>query len=352
MFGGHGHSHDGAPCHGHGGHGHSHGGAGSPLGFGPDPATMAALANAFKAGNSSNQTAAMMPQINPQMMEFAKKMYEQRQQLMKQFAEQQKNGLNPNPQQFQEAMMKAAQEMANKIKDQEGALDATIATGNANSDALDRFLQREEAPDLARNQTSNAASLLSANLNSSKLNELINGKEPTKVNKTDDESRLLDLIAKKDYSELNAVKATQYGVLERVKELVESGQVEPDKPDAENVYLLHWAAINNRLEIAKYLIGIGVSVDPIGGELESTPLNWAARSGHVHMVIYLMNNGASPLLFDVEGFSTIHLAAMFGHSNVVAYLLAKGIDVINILIFFFSSHKFYILIILLLLKIG
>jgi palmitoyltransferase len=31
-------------------------------------------------------------------------------------------------------------------------------------------------------------------------------------------------------------------------------------------------------------------------------------------------------LFDVEGFSTIHLATMFAHSNVVAYLLVKGID--------------------------
>jgi hypothetical protein len=32
-------------------------------------------------------------------------------------------------------------------------------------------------------------------------------------------------------------------------------------------------------------------------------------------------------LFDVEGFSTIHLATMFAHSHVVAYLLVKGIDV-------------------------
>lgn len=30
---------------------------------------------------------------------------------------------------------------------------------------------------------------------------------------------------------------------------------------------------------------------------------------------------------DVEGFSAIHLAAMFGHSNVCAYLLVKGVDV-------------------------
>jgi palmitoyltransferase len=123
------------------------------------------------------------------------------------------------------------------------------------------------------------------------------------------------------------VKATQYGVLERLKELVDSGQCDPNKSDSENVYLLHWAAINNRLDIAQYLLSVGSYVDPVGGELESTPLNWAARSGHIQMVMYLIQNGANQYLFDLEGYSTIHLATMFGHSIVVAYLLAKGMDV-------------------------
>ncbi len=145
--------------------------------------------------------------------------------------------------------------------------------------------------------------------------------------KDEEEARILDAIAKKDYTGINAVKATQYGVLDRLKELVDSGQTDPHKPDSENVYLLHWAAINNRLEIAKYLLSLGCNVDQVGGELESTPLNWAARSGHVQMVILLMQHGANPRMFDIEGFSTLHLATMFAHSNVVAYLLVKGIDV-------------------------
>jgi ankyrin repeat protein len=90
--------------------------------------------------------------------------------------------------------------------------------------------------------------------------------------------------------------------------------------------LLHWAAINNRIDIARYLLKMGARIDPVGGELETTPLNWAARSGHVNMVVVLMQNGADPNACDIEGFSTIHLATMFAHSNVVAYLLVKGID--------------------------
>lgn len=68
----------------------------------------------------------------------------------------------------------------------------------------------------------------------------------------------------------------QYGALERVTELVEAG-ADVNQPDAETVTLLHWASINNRKEIVKYLIAKGASVDAIGGELQSTPLHWATR---------------------------------------------------------------------------
>ena len=69
----------------------------------------------------------------------------------------------------------------------------------------------------------------------------------------------------------------QYGALERVTELVDAG-ADVNQPDAETVTLLHWASINNRKEIVKYLIAKGATVDAIGGELQSTPLHWATRS--------------------------------------------------------------------------
>ncbi len=68
--------------------------------------------------------------------------------------------------------------------------------------------------------------------------------------------------------------------------------------------------------------------------LETTPLNWAARSGHIEMVAYLIKNGADPNAKDNDGYSTIHLSAMFNHPIVVAYLLAKGVDV-NKLYYFY-----------------
>lgn len=110
----------------------------------------------------------------------------------------------------------------------------------------------------------------------------------------------------------------------RVKELIESGY-SVNEPDKETVTLLHWAAINNRRDIILYLIDKGALVDAIGGELNATPLHWASRQGHLGAVTLLVNNGADPLLRDAEGCACIHLAAQFGHTRVVAYLIAKGI---------------------------
>ncbi|KAK3103253.1 hypothetical protein FSP39_017853 [Pinctada imbricata] len=97
--------------------------------------------------------------------------------------------------------------------------------------------------------------------------------------------------------------------------------------DRENVSLLHWAAINNRADIVRYFLEKGAIIDRFGGDLNSTPLHWATRQGHMSMVVLLCNNGADPSLRDGEGCSCIHLASQFGHTSIVAYLIAKGADV-------------------------
>ncbi|XP_010223857.1 PREDICTED: palmitoyltransferase ZDHHC13-like, partial [Tinamus guttatus] len=116
---------------------------------------------------------------------------------------------------------------------------------------------------------------------------------------------------------------SMYGLLERCKELVEAGY-DVRQPDRENVTLLHWAAINNRQELARFYISKGAVVDQLGGDLNSTPLHWAIRQGHLPMVILLLKCGADASLIDGEGFSSIHLAVLFQHMPVIAYLIAKG----------------------------
>ncbi|XP_064368906.1 palmitoyltransferase ZDHHC13 isoform X3 [Dromaius novaehollandiae] len=129
-----------------------------------------------------------------------------------------------------------------------------------------------------------------------------------------------------DSDTCDIVKATQYGLLERCKELVEAGY-DVRQPDKENVTLLHWAAINNRQELVRFYISKGAIVDQLGGDLNSTPLHWAIRQGHLPMVILLLKCGADPSLIDGEGFSSIHLAVLFQHMPIIAYLISKGQNV-------------------------
>lgn len=129
-----------------------------------------------------------------------------------------------------------------------------------------------------------------------------------------------------DSSSWDIVKATQFGILERCKELVEAGY-DVRQADKENVTLLHWAAINNRSELVKYYISKGAIVDQLGGDLNSTPLQWAIRQGHLPMVIQLIRYGADPSIADGEGYRALHLAILFQHMAIAAYLMAKGQEV-------------------------
>ncbi|CAL1530419.1 unnamed protein product [Lymnaea stagnalis] len=133
-------------------------------------------------------------------------------------------------------------------------------------------------------------------------------------------------VAPDDCNSFDIVRATQYGVIHRVHELIEAGY-DVNQMDHENVSLLHWAAINNRTEIVNYFMSKGAIVDRFGGHLDATPLHWATRQGHLGMVVQLMSCGADPSLRDGEGCSCIHLASQFGHTAIVAYLIAKGQDV-------------------------
>jgi len=126
-------------------------------------------------------------------------------------------------------------------------------------------------------------------------------------------------------SDWDIVKATQYGNYKRCEELVKQGE-DVRTPDKDNITVLHWAAINNRLEIARFFISQGAVIDALGGDLVATPLHWAIREGHLQMVVLLMQSGADPGVRDSDGCAAVHVAVSCGYSNIVSYLIAKGTD--------------------------
>lgn len=48
------------------------------------------------------------------------------------------------------------------------------------------------------------------------------------------------------------------------------------------------------------------------------------RQGHLSMVIQLLRYGADPSVADGEGYHALHLAILFQHMAIAAYLMAKG----------------------------
>lgn len=54
--------------------------------------------------------------------------------------------------------------------------------------------------------------------------------------------------------------SSRYGIYERCRELVEAGY-DVRQPDKENVTLLHWAAINNRIDLVKYVLYIKIYIN-------------------------------------------------------------------------------------------
>ncbi|CDK26825.1 unnamed protein product [Kuraishia capsulata CBS 1993] len=118
------------------------------------------------------------------------------------------------------------------------------------------------------------------------------------------------------------LKAAQVGDLSTIKELLESERVHVDDHIDDNVTALHWASINNRLSVVKYLVSQGATVDYIGGELNATPLQWACRYGLVYIADYLLVEcKADPFLQDLQGFNCLHLAVHSSNVMMVVYLL-------------------------------
>ncbi|XP_029189993.2 palmitoyltransferase ZDHHC17-like isoform X3 [Acropora millepora] len=134
-------------------------------------------------------------------------------------------------------------------------------------------------------------------------------------------------VQQPDYSQFDLVRATQYGAFDRCMELIENEGVDVNTLDKENVSVLHWAAINNRIRIAEYFVSKGAVIDQKGGIINSTPLHWAVRQGHLEMVVFLMKHGADPSSVDIEGCSCLHVAVQYSQMAIVAYLISKGMDV-------------------------
>ena len=97
--------------------------------------------------------------------------------------------------------------------------------------------------------------------------------------------------------------------------------------DTQGYTALHWAALENKLEVAKILLEAGALPNHTSTSGSGqTPVHWAAINGHVEMLILLTDHGGNVHIVDNHGFNPLHYSAKNGHPLVMHFLIGRGVD--------------------------
>ena len=95
--------------------------------------------------------------------------------------------------------------------------------------------------------------------------------------------------------------------------------------DFDGLTPLHYAAINNHLEVVRYFIN-EQHCDPMPRDNNGdTPLHYAARNNHLEVVRYFINEQhCDPMTRDNNGDTLLHYACNYNRAHIVEYLLSTG----------------------------
>lgn len=122
--------------------------------------------------------------------------------------------------------------------------------------------------------------------------------------------------------------AAHEGHLEIVKFLVKSGTSVNFIDPCMRRNALHWACMGNQYDVAKYLIQNGVDVNHVDKE-NNTALAQATICQNVDLVQYLIQNGSDTTITDVLQCSPLHYACMQRNSSLVKTIIKGGCVLCN-----------------------
>ncbi|WP_165252998.1 ankyrin repeat domain-containing protein [Paludisphaera soli] len=123
-------------------------------------------------------------------------------------------------------------------------------------------------------------------------------------------------------SDSPAADAAERGDGAAVRELVERGD-DVDRPQADGMTALHWAAHRDDLDVARLLLGAGADVGA-ANRYGVTALSLACTNGDEAMVALLLNAGADPNATLLGGETALMTAARTGRPGPVRALVARG----------------------------
>eukprot|EP01090_Pellita_catalonica_P008660 TRINITY_DN1974_c0_g1_i5.p1 TRINITY_DN1974_c0_g1~~TRINITY_DN1974_c0_g1_i5.p1 ORF type:complete len:609 (+),score=50.71 TRINITY_DN1974_c0_g1_i5:69-1895(+) len=169
-----------------------------------------------------------------------------------------------------------------------------------------------------------------------------------------------------DDEELDIFMAAACGNVELCRELIEIQKAYTvNSTDKLGYTALHWAALNNRCNVAEYLLSCGAEADVTQKKIEEvnlkqnekqdfsasgttsasedgedsdesseedsfkfqTPLHWAAIKGNVEITEILLDHGANINRIDSAGNSAAQHASQNGHLVYLHYLYEKGSNI-------------------------
>lgn len=115
-------------------------------------------------------------------------------------------------------------------------------------------------------------------------------------------------------------KACAYGAYDKLQEFVAADPGCVNAPDESGYFPLQWAALNNRMAEANYLLAQGASVNATD-HTGQTALHWAAVRGSLPVIETLLRNHADCELKDNKGYTVAHVAAQYGQTAVLYHLV-------------------------------
>lgn len=122
----------------------------------------------------------------------------------------------------------------------------------------------------------------------------------------------------------SALGAAAYeGHMEIVRYLVDIGTSVNFCDSCQKRTPLHWACLGNQYQAAAYLVTRGADVNHRDLE-QTTPLLRAALGKNVDLVKYLIENGANVLHTDVLGCSILHYACLHADNTLIRTAIKAG----------------------------
>ena len=113
------------------------------------------------------------------------------------------------------------------------------------------------------------------------------------------------------------------GDLEEVTRLVEGG-ANVNWRDSIGETALFGAAASGRVEVVRYLLGVGADCNIAESSIGYTPLHWAASHGNLETIEVLVAAGADPTAADREGRLPVDVAHRYGKGTHGSYLKSVG----------------------------